>query len=127
MPQREELQSKFYLLWIGLLDEVLRDYLGKKYTIIYYHSLCDSSVPYDFLTLAFKKLPIYYYAMLDKIYTIEAGFFVRKSAGMFDFGRLQKLFDRKLEHIEKYLVHKQTERVRLSAGSDEVQPDGRHA
>ena len=94
MPQREDLQSKFYLLWIGLLDEVLRDYLGKKYTIIYYHSLCDSSVPYDFLTLAFKKLPIYYYAMLDKIYTIEAGFFVRKSAGMFDFGRLQKLFDR---------------------------------
>ena len=75
-----------------MLDEVLRDYLGKKYTIIYYHSLCESSLPYNFLVLMFKKLPMYYYAMLDKLYTIEATFFLRKSAGLFEYGRLFKLF-----------------------------------
>ena len=102
MPEQEELQSKFYLLWIRLLDEVLRDYIGKKYTIVYYHCLCESSMPYNFLAVVFKKLPMYYYAMLDKIYTIEASFFVRKSLGLFDFGRLFKLFERKFEHVEKY-------------------------
>lgn len=49
----------------------------------------------------FKKLPIYYYAMLDKIYTVEATYFLRKTAGLFDFGRLYKLFERKLENVEK--------------------------
>jgi hypothetical protein len=40
----------------------------------------------------FKKLPVYYYAMLDRIYVVGAPFFLRKSAGLFDFGRLYKLF-----------------------------------
>jgi len=70
--------------------------VGKKYTIIYYHCLCDSNYPYHFLVGIFKKLPIYYYAMLDKIYTVEPTFFLRTSAGLFDFGRLYKLFDRKI-------------------------------
>jgi hypothetical protein len=39
--------------------------------------------------------------MLDKIYTVEAPYFLRKTAGMFDFGRLYKLFERKIESIEK--------------------------
>jgi hypothetical protein len=30
----------------------------------------------------YKKLPIYYYAMLERIYTVEATFFLRKSAGL---------------------------------------------
>ena len=75
--------------------------MGKKYTIIYYHTLCESNYPYNFLVGIFKKLPIYYYAMLDRIYTVEATFFLRKSAGLFDFGRLYKLFERKVENIEK--------------------------
>lgn len=75
--------------------------VGKKYTIIYHHSLCDSSYPYNFLVGIFKKLPVYYYAMLDKICTVEATYFLRKTAGFFDFGRLYKLFERKLENIEK--------------------------
>jgi hypothetical protein len=66
--------------------------MGKKYTIVYFHTLCDSSYPYTFLTTIFKKLPIYYYAMLDKLYTVGATFFVRKTANMFDFSRLNKLF-----------------------------------
>ena len=39
--------------------------------------------------------------MLDKIYTVGSTYFIRKSAGLFDFGRLYKLFERKLENIEK--------------------------
>jgi hypothetical protein len=75
--------------------------VGKKYAIIYFHTLCDSNYPYNFLVTIFKKLPIYYYAMLDKLYTVGAPYFLRKSAGLFDFGRLYKLFERKLENIEK--------------------------
>jgi len=40
--------------------------------------------------------------MLDKIYTVEASYFLRKTANLFEFGRLNKLFERKIEHIEKY-------------------------
>lgn len=47
MPPFEEITSKFYLLWIRILDDVLRYFLydlrsnlGKKYTVIYYHTLC---------------------------------------------------------------------------------------
>jgi hypothetical protein len=80
--------------------------VGKRYCIVYHHALCDTSYPYNFLVAIFKKLPIYYYAMLDKIYTVEATYFLRKTAGLFDFGRLYKLFERKLENIEKYrLLH----------------------
>jgi len=75
--------------------------IGKKYCIIYYHTLCESNYPYDFLVTIFKKLPIYYYAMLDKLYTVGATYFLRKAAGLFDFGRLFKLFERKQENIEK--------------------------
>lgn len=78
--------------------------MGRTYTIIYYHSLCESNYPYNFLIGIYKKLPIYYYAMLDKIYTVEANFFLRKSAGLLEFGRLYKLFERKMENIEKYPV-----------------------
>ena len=39
--------------------------------------------------------------MLDRIYTVEATYFLRKSASLFEFGRLNKLFERKIEHIEK--------------------------
>lgn len=76
--------------------------MGKRYSIVYHHSLCDSNYPYNFLVGIFKKLPLYYYAMLDRIYTVEATYFLRKTAGLFDFGRLYKLFERKLESIEKY-------------------------
>ena len=75
--------------------------VGKRYSIIYHHALCDSSYPYNFLVAIFKKLPIYYYAMLDRIYTVESTYFLRKTAGLFDFGRLYKLFERKLENVEK--------------------------
>jgi hypothetical protein len=91
-----------------MLDETLRYSfglfrlnVGRRYCIIYHHALCDSSYPYNFLVAIFKKLPIYYYAMLDKIYTVEATYFLRKTAGLFDFGRLYKLFERKLENVEK--------------------------
>lgn len=40
--------------------------------------------------------------MLDKCYCVGSTFFVRKSAGLFDFTRLYKLFERKNEVIEKY-------------------------
>lgn len=66
--------------------------IGKKYCIVYYHTLCEENYPYHFLVGIFKKLPIYYYAMLDKIYAVGTTFFLRKSAGLFDFGRLYKLF-----------------------------------
>jgi hypothetical protein len=92
MPPDEEDASRFYLLWIRMLDEYLRLNVGKKYSIVYHHSLCESNYPYNFLVGIFKKLPIPYYAMLDKIYTVEATYFLRKAAGLFDFGRLYKLF-----------------------------------
>ncbi len=69
--------------------------------MIYYHTLCDSNLPYHFLFNIYKKLPIYYYAMLDRIITVDVTYFVKKSASMFEFGRLNKLFERKMEHIEK--------------------------
>lgn len=75
--------------------------MGQKYTVIYYHTMCESNLPYHFLFNIYKKLPIYYYAMLDKIYTVDVTYFVKKSASMFEFGRLNKLFERKMEHIEK--------------------------
>lgn len=40
--------------------------------------------------------------MLNKIYTVEATYFMRKTASLFEFGRLNKLFERKIEHIDKY-------------------------
>ena len=66
--------------------------------------MCESNYPYTFLATIFKKLPIYYYAMLDKLWTVGTTFFVRKSASMFDFTRLNKLFERKLENIDKYYI-----------------------
>lgn len=69
--------------------------------MVYYHTLCESNLPYNFLCNLYKKLPIYYYAMLDRIYTVEASYFLRKTANLFEFGRLNKLFERKIEHIEK--------------------------
>ena len=69
-----------------------RQNFGKKYNIIYYHTLCESNIPYCFLATIFKKLPIYYYAMLDKIWAVGTTFFVRKSASFMDFTRLNKLF-----------------------------------
>lgn len=38
--------------------------------------------PFIFIRDSYKKLPIQYYALLDKIYVVEAGFLL-KNAGMF--------------------------------------------
>jgi hypothetical protein len=76
--------------------------VGRKFNLIFYHTLCESNYPYNFLVTIFKKLPIYYYAMLDTLYTVGTTFFLRKSAGLLEFGRLFKLFERKQENIEKY-------------------------
>jgi hypothetical protein len=38
--------------------------------------------PFIFVRDTYKKLPIQYYALLDKIYVVEASFLI-KNAGMF--------------------------------------------
>ena len=56
-----------------------------------------------FLRDTFKRLPIQYYALLDKFYVVESTFFLR-NANLFEFGRLNKLFNRRIVHIEKYII-----------------------
>lgn len=59
-----------------------------------------SVTPFVFIRDIYKKLPIQYYALLDKIYVVESSFFLR-NAGMFEFGRLYKLYSRRLFFVEK--------------------------
>lgn len=69
--------------------------------MVYYHSMSASLAPFIFIRDSFKKLPIQYYALLEKIYVVEAGFLL-KNAGMFEFGRLYKLYSRRLHFVERY-------------------------
>lgn len=78
--------------------------MGKKYVIVYYHCLAESNYPYNFLKGIFKKLPLPYYAMLDRLAIIESSFAIRNTAGFFDFGRLYKLYTRKIEYVDKYPI-----------------------
>lgn len=38
--------------------------------------------------------------MLEKIYVVEPNFLVKNTVGMFDFGRLHKLFSRRLVYVD---------------------------
>lgn len=58
----------------GLRNQVThilrRNNINRKYTVIYYHSMATSLTPFVFIRDMFKKLPIQYYALLDKIYVV---------------------------------------------------------
>lgn len=60
----------------------------------------SSLAPFVLIRDSFKKLPIQYYALLDKIYVVEPNFLLR-NAGVFEFGRLYKLYSRRLCFVEK--------------------------
>ena len=38
--------------------------------------------------------------MLDKIYVVEPNFFVKNAVGIFDFGRLHKMFSKRISYID---------------------------
>lgn len=80
---------------------LIRENLKRKYTIIYYNGLTESNEPFAFLRNIYRKLPIQYYALLDKFYVVETNF-LAKNLDLFEFGRLNKLFNRRLVHIEKF-------------------------
>lgn len=88
--------SKLWMIYSGTYSFEFRLYFGKKYVIIYYHCLSDSLYPYTFLKSIYKKLPLFYHAMLEKIYVVESTFMLRNASGLFDFGRIHKLFMRKV-------------------------------
>lgn len=58
----------------GLRNQVtlflFRSNIHRKYTVLYYHSMASSLTPFVFIRDMFKKLPIQYYALLDKMYVI---------------------------------------------------------
>jgi hypothetical protein len=62
--------------------------------------MSNSSDPFIFIRDSYKKLPILYYALLDKIYVVDGDFFIR-TAGMLSFGRLYKLYSKRIVYIEK--------------------------
>lgn len=38
--------------------------------------------------------------MLDKIYVVEPNFLVKNTVGVFDFGRLHKLFTKRINYVD---------------------------
>jgi hypothetical protein len=62
--------------------------------------MSNSSEPFTFIRDSYKKLPILYYALLDKIYVVDGDFFV-KNSGILSFGRLYKLYARRIVYVEK--------------------------
>lgn len=74
--------------------------MNRKYTLIYYHSMATNLSPFVFIRDMFKKLPIPYYALLEKMYVVESSFLIR-NAGAFEFGRLYKLYSRRIVFVEK--------------------------
>lgn len=100
MNLNDEELNRVYLLWIARMDELLRKNLKLRYTIVYFHSMSNSISPFLFIKDTFKKLPIQYYALVDKIYVVESSFILR-NAGLLEFGRLYKLYNRRLVYVEK--------------------------
>lgn len=100
MKLNDEELFRVYLLWISKMDELMRKNLKMRFTVVYFHSMSNSISTFLFIKDCFKKLPIQYYAMLDKIYVVESSFLLR-SAGVFEFGRLYKLYNRRLVFVEK--------------------------
>jgi hypothetical protein len=47
-----------------------RNNITKRYSVIYYHGMSNNLTPFVFIRDTFKKLPIQYYALLDKIYVV---------------------------------------------------------
>ena len=98
MSLSEEEMYRVYLLWISRMDELIRKNLRMRFAIVYFHSMSNTLNTFLFLKDIFKKLPIQYYALLDKIYVVESSFLLR-NAGMFEFGRLYKLYSRRLVYV----------------------------
>lgn len=82
MNLSEEEMYRVYLLWISRMDELIRKNLKMRYTIVYFHSMSNKITTFLFIKDIFKKLPIQYYALVDKIYVVESSFLLR-NAGMF--------------------------------------------
>lgn len=100
MNLNEDELFRTYLLWISRMDELIRKSLKMRFTIIYFHSMSNTIDTFLFIRDSFKKLPIQYYALLDKIYVVESSFLLRNT-GVFEFGRLYKLYSRHLVFVEK--------------------------
>lgn len=80
------------------MDKEIRKNKQIKYTVIYYHSMTNSSDSFNFIRDSYKKLPILYYVLLDKIYVVSGNIFI-KAAGLLSFGRLYKLYAKRIIYV----------------------------
>jgi hypothetical protein len=80
-----------------------RNAIDVKYSVIYFHNPATSTsiTPFLFLRDSYKKLPIQYYALLDKIYAVGTNFLAKNAAKLFEFGRLFKLYSRRIVYLER--------------------------
>ncbi len=82
--------------------------------------MSESTFPFSFLNETFKKLPLFYYALLDKIYVVEPNFLVKNTVGILDFGRLHKIFTKRLLYVDNLYELGKMEDVSKSKVLDEL-------
>lgn len=66
--------------------------------MVFFNCLCNSNDSFSAFKSMYKTLPIMYYAKLDRIYVVSPSLSV-KSLDWIVFGRLNKLFSRRLEFV----------------------------
>lgn len=86
--------EKLYRLYIRSLDEAFRTVI-RKYSVVFFNCLCNSNDSFSAFKSMYKTLPIMYYSKLEKIYVVSPSLSV-KSLDWIVFGRLNKLFSRRL-------------------------------
>ena len=68
--------------------------------MVFFNTLCNSNESFSAFKSMYKTLPIMYYSKLDKIFVVNPSLSV-KSLDWIVFGRLNKLFSKRLEFVEQ--------------------------